>query len=104
MFGLPELPLTSETLAVFGTGIGVIIGAAFVAFRGITKGKPTPGQVSQTAQAVAANACGAPAVATLVHQMLSEQRDMELRQKQMLTQLDRIDEQVTRIEDRTRRN
>ena len=91
--------LDKESATILGTGLAAVLVSVITGLRGIKKGMP---DVTPTAHAIAQLSCGAP-------EMKSEMITMRLKHGEIIVSIDRLQadieriaEQVTRIEDRTR--
>jgi hypothetical protein len=84
-----------------GAGIGAIFIALAAAIRGAKKGKPTGAAVVEMTKSITKVSCGAPEVSTMVREVLAQMNEHKLRQVEMKSDIERMAEKVTRIEDRT---
>lgn len=93
--------LSSPDTIVLGTGLGLLVGGAAVAYQGIVKGKATS---ATTAQAIVAASCMAPVLEREISKMRGEVGEIRREVERNRNKIDEMQDILVRIEDRTRRD
>lgn len=108
--------LDKEAVTVLGTGMAAVVVGVATGLRGVRNGTPSTTTVSQTAEALAKNSCGAPEMtlqvieflrrqdtdmAKLLEDMIKRQTELNFRLIEIGGDVQRMSDKVTRIEDRT---
>lgn len=96
--------LNNESINVIVAATGAIILATLAGLRGMRKGTPTPGAVSEAARQITQMSCGAPELAIFLREMRVEHQSALRRQQDIMHDIETIKVSVAVIEDRTRRS
>ncbi|WP_286780209.1 hypothetical protein [Sulfitobacter sp. UBA4523] len=91
--------IDKEVMTLLAVGVATFLSTCVMAMRGYKRGKPSS---AATAQAIAQISCGAPQLQGKIEHISQVQLEEILHLRDIDAKLDRVAEQVTRIEDRTR--
>ena len=91
--------IDKEVMTLLAVGVATFLSTCVMAMRGYKRGKPSS---AATAQAIAQISCGAPHMQIKLEQISQVQLEEIIHLRDIDAKLDRVAEQVTRIEDRTR--
>tara|TARA_X000000950_G_C13696160_1_gene570195 strand:- start:220 stop:486 length:267 start_codon:yes stop_codon:yes gene_type:complete len=86
-------------MTLLAVGVATFLSTCVMAVKGYKRGKPSS---VATAQAIAQISCGAPHMQAKLEHITQVQLEEILHLRDIDAKLDRVAEQVTRIEDRTR--
>ena len=94
--------LDKEGMTILATGFVAIVGATAAAIKGVKNGRPTQAALTDATEAITKISCGAPELSAAMREMNEQNRLALQRQGDMMTDIQRIRDQVAVIEDRTR--
>lgn len=91
--------IDKEVMTLLAVGVATFLSTCVMAVRGYKRGKPSS---AATSQAIAQISCGAPHMQIKLDHIAQVQLEEIIHLRDIDAKLDRVAEQVTRIEDRTR--